>query len=336
MASTYPLRQSQKEDLDAWLDTLTEVTPIDRPDAQLLICAMCDETTFPGYAPDGLPSNVRDPGESIISLPCGCQVHRGCAIEMVHPEEDGSNECLLCQFEIFEKSDDTEEPDDTEISDSFEDFINTLRRLSISSIQEEGLDNECSICRNEYNTPNTDDPDDPTAEIEHPVQLPCNHVFGNHCLHRWLSQDEDVEPTCPTCRREVVIPLSQEDARKLRTLLDRENIALREWIYWQRYWASHRLVLNLETADQMDDKEWLDAQVESTVANISEWINETIEQMLERRARIREPLLNRAMDRARARLGWAASRLIDVEMTETRGAWEEAADDARWYGLPGF
>ena len=335
MALTYPLPHSQKENLDAWLDTLTDVTSINSPNTRQTDCAFCEVAAY-SYGPDPLPSNVRDPGESIIRLPCGCQIHRGCAIEMVHPEEYGSNECVLCRSQIFEKSDQTEESDDIEEFDDIEDFINSLRRPSISSMQEKDLDNECSICRGEYNVPNTEDPDDPTAEIEYPVQLSCNHIFGNKCLNHWLSLAEDEDPTCPTCRREVIIPRSDRNTQEPRVDLNRENIALRERLFWVRYWACHQRVHNLETADQIEDRAWLDAQVESTVANISEWIDETEDQMWERRASIRESLLIRVMDRARERLGWAAVRLVQVEMMETEGAWEVAAEPARWFGLPGF
>lgn len=330
MAFTYPLPQSQKANLDAWLDSLTEVTPTDTPNPQQMVCAFCEAPTF-GTGPELLPNNVRDPGQSIIRLPCECQVHRGCAIEMEH-REDNRDKCPFCEFEIFEKPNDLEESEHTDVSDPFEDFINTLRRPSISSVQEEGLNNECSICRVEYNTEN---PDDPTAEIEHAVQLSCNHIFGNHCLRRWLSA-EDQEPTCPTCRRKVVIPLSQQNARELRVRLHRENTILRECIYWHRYWACHIDVHNLETANEMEDGAWLTAQIESTVANISEWIDETEEEMWERRASIRELLLNRVMVRSRRRLDQAAVQLRQVETMEAEGAWEEAAHEARWFGLPGF
>ena len=317
MSFTYPLPQSQKKNLDAWLDTLTEVVPTNEPNTQQLICAFCEEPTF-DYDLGPLPDDVRDPGESIIRLPCGCQLHRGCAIDMLHPEEDGRDECRHCGFKIFEQS------------DRIEKFIDTLRRPSLSSVQKEEVDDECSICRGKYIVNNTENTGDPTAEIEHPVQLSCNHVFGNHCLHRWLS----LNPSCPTCRREVIIPHFWPTARQENVEL--ENTLLRERIYWNRYFASHIRVHDIETADEMDDRAWLDAQVESTVANFSEWVDETEEQRWERRASIRESLLKRVMDRARRKLDLAARQLVEVEMMEAEGTWEVAADTARWYELPGF
>lgn len=49
---------------------------------------------------------------------------------------------------------------------------------------------QCTICMQEIGSHE--------AEDEHPVRLPCGHVFGNLCIRRWLV----AHGTCPVCRRD--------------------------------------------------------------------------------------------------------------------------------------
>lgn len=38
---------------------------------------------------------------------------------------------------------------------------------------------------------------------EHPVKLPCGHVFGSACIEIWLSPEKEGKSTCPYCRHQL-------------------------------------------------------------------------------------------------------------------------------------
>ncbi|EXK47784.1 hypothetical protein FOXG_00342 [Fusarium oxysporum f. sp. lycopersici 4287] len=69
-----------------------------------------------------------------------------------------------------------------------------LTLQSLMSVKLEDLaetDRSCVICYNEYGV------DTPEGIKEAPLRLPkCGHVFGNHCIKKWL-EDSD---SCPYCR----------------------------------------------------------------------------------------------------------------------------------------
>ncbi|KAL9638577.1 MAG: hypothetical protein Q9164_001466 [Protoblastenia rupestris] len=69
-------------------------------------------------------------------------------------------------------------------------FLNSLISLDIDEL-EDG-DRGCSICTDPYFG----------GEVEEiPVRLPCDHVFGKHCLFLWMSQVGNATKTsCPACR----------------------------------------------------------------------------------------------------------------------------------------
>ena len=66
-----------------------------------------------------------------------------------------------------------------------------------------------TICYNDYNT------ESPEGIVEAPLRIPqCGHVFGDHCLKRWLSESD----CCPYCR--VKLPAEAKvDGPSLRDLL---------------------------------------------------------------------------------------------------------------------
>ena len=84
----------------------------------------------------------------------------------------------------------------------------------------------CNICQEDYLTAASDN--------EHPVALPCNHVFGQHCIQKWLSAEE-VEPrtTCPLCRFqffENVQPTQQEAMEESDGFISLEELETRQRI----------------------------------------------------------------------------------------------------------
>jgi hypothetical protein len=62
---------------------------------------------------------------------------------------------------------------------------------------------ECNICYNPYRL----DGVDLHKDTEEPIQLPCGHVFGLHCILRW-TQDSN---SCPNCRAILFSPGSSAD-----------------------------------------------------------------------------------------------------------------------------
>lgn len=88
-------------------------------------------------------------------------------------------------------------------------YVQQLPRLDQVDVPE--LQNQsCYICQELYifDSKTTDQ----GGIIEHPVRLPCDHIFGNHCLQTWVCgpQRPGIDGiTCPLCRRDV--PVYQAD-----------------------------------------------------------------------------------------------------------------------------
>ncbi|KAL8797775.1 MAG: hypothetical protein Q9195_000127 [Heterodermia aff. obscurata] len=61
-------------------------------------------------------------------------------------------------------------------------------------------DRHCTICQEPFQNPGRITRSQAAREL--PVRLPCNHIFGNECITRWL----DEQATCPYCRRRFHSP----------------------------------------------------------------------------------------------------------------------------------
>ena len=80
---------------------------------------------------------------------------------------------------------------------SMEEIQSYISSLPAASAEEVAADDTCHICFEKYGHPT------PTEGPEHPLRLPCGHIFGNACLIKLLAIDSQLELTnsaCPLCR----------------------------------------------------------------------------------------------------------------------------------------
>lgn len=94
-------------------------------------------------------------------------------------------------------------------------YISTLEKVDAEDLGPDPFDREYRICFDPYRecavsaaaTP--DDTSGPHMSIsgEDPVSLPCNHIFGQKCLERWLRSHDQ----CPKCRRVLLPSVSDPD-----------------------------------------------------------------------------------------------------------------------------
>lgn len=80
------------------------------------------------------------------------------------------------------------------------DSINNLKEKTVSKemIINFGLENSCSICKDEFMVGNTC------------INLPCKHYFHKDCILPWLQEHN----SCPVCRFEL--PTDDEDYEKMK------------------------------------------------------------------------------------------------------------------------
>lgn len=71
----------------------------------------------------------------------------------------------------------------------------------------EGSSASCDICQKDYSAKHVL----PTEEDEVAIQLPCKHVFGEYCIHKWFDtcKQHKNKITCPMCRKLLVEPVQR-------------------------------------------------------------------------------------------------------------------------------
>ena len=132
-----------------------------------------------------------------------------------HPEMDKDADFLKCLpflrgIDPFDKTVEQEEPewyvenrditnpppplDDTAEVPPAVKFLKDLISLELDDLDQE--DQKCGICMEPYLTGD---------DWEMPLALPCGHVFGNNCLHNWLSEFSNKQhDNCPVCRKQHI------------------------------------------------------------------------------------------------------------------------------------
>ncbi|KAI9845804.1 MAG: hypothetical protein M1837_004484 [Sclerophora amabilis] len=99
-------------------------------------------------------------------------------------------------------------------------FIESLKQVDLTSLEAD--DRSCSICMEPFGVP-----EPIKRKIEHPIRLPCNHVFGQNCIKTWL----EAHCTCPVCREDVdseSIPRSQGHYRQRSRVMSDDAQQMRE------------------------------------------------------------------------------------------------------------
>jgi hypothetical protein len=67
-------------------------------------------------------------------------------------------------------------------TEQLREFREKLRHLLPAELPE-GIDAMCDICQKDYSIKHVD----PSEDNEVAIQLPCKHVFGEHCINTWVS-----------------------------------------------------------------------------------------------------------------------------------------------------
>lgn len=103
---------------------------------------------------------------------------------------------------------DEEDPDVQKAPSEVEGILQRLSRVEINLL--EAYDLKCSICHSEYGkergdtTKQVSDVDEESSDSEapeNPVMLPCGHLFGDLCIHKWLQEPRPA--SCPLCRYQL-------------------------------------------------------------------------------------------------------------------------------------
>lgn len=99
-----------------------------------------------------------------------------------------------------------------------------VKPINLQDLAEENW--TCRICALTYGTGDTDE------DIEFPIQLPCQHVFGEKCIRKWLGENMDVGHSSNTCPiRRAQIRIHSRSSVRLQPVSQSMNGAfLEEWI----------------------------------------------------------------------------------------------------------
>ncbi|KAL8799141.1 MAG: hypothetical protein Q9182_006116 [Xanthomendoza sp. 2 TL-2023] len=76
-----------------------------------------------------------------------------------------------------------------------EDLVNIVM-FSTPSTKSTSKEDKCHICLQAF-----------SESGEDPVQLPCGHIFGKHCINDWRTGK--IKPGCPLCRRRYTTTLEE-------------------------------------------------------------------------------------------------------------------------------
>lgn len=76
----------------------------------------------------------------------------------------------------------------------------------------------CNICQKDYSATHVA----PSEDEEIAMQLPCKHIFGEHCINTWFEtcKKDKLKMTCPMCRKVLIEPLSRGHATASRALME--------------------------------------------------------------------------------------------------------------------
>lgn len=112
-------------------------------------------------------------------------------------------------------------------------YVANLPRVSTEQLGPGPYDRECPICCRNYG-----EIDPATGTSEHPVRLPCTHVYGQKCLADWFNSGRsDANSQCPSCRRDLTERVARVwipalVGRQLRSMTPEQRQAL--GIRWVR------------------------------------------------------------------------------------------------------
>lgn len=76
-----------------------------------------------------------------------------------------------------------------------------IRPVNLEQLRLQGGDLICRVCRVEFGQQESLD-----IPAEEAVQLPCDHIYGKHCLEVWMREAPDGMKICTLCRKDFGFP----------------------------------------------------------------------------------------------------------------------------------